>query len=311
MHKRARTAGVTVAISLLCLVSACGSDTTVGTTSTTTGSTTTSTTTSLATTSTLGVTTSQPDATAGDTIFVVGDWGTGTAPEGAVAGAMQRFAETDDVAAVLTTGDNFYSDDAEFIMHPYAWMEDEGAEWWITWGNHDVETPTRIDAVNETFDEPPRWTSLEWGDLSLVILDSTQVDSPEQADFLATTLSEGDDPTIVVFHHPPHSCESHAEQVDTQGAFGSMFDEDVFLVLSGHEHNYQRFEAEGVTYLITGGGGAGLTEFSECTVEGPAMIVGEVLHHFLVLTQNEAGGLAIQAVDVNGVVFDEFVLDLP
>lgn len=311
MHQRARTTGITVAIFTLSLVAACGgTDTSTESTTTTEIASTTTSTPAITTTSQVG-TTSPPAVTAGDTILVMGDWGTGTAPQGAVAGAMQRFAEETDVAAVLTTGDNFYSDDAEFIMHPYGWMEDAGTEWWIAWGNHDVETPTRIDTVNEVFDEPPRWTSFDWGDVNVVILDSTQVDTPEQLDFLATTLADGDESTIVVFHHPPHSCESHADAVDTQDAFVSMFDEDVFLVLSGHEHNYQRFEAEDVAYVVTGGGGAGLTEFSECSVEGPEMVTGEVLHHFLAMRQNGQGGLVVQAVDVNGSVFDEIVLDLP
>lgn len=323
MHERARTAGMTLAISALSLIASCGgADTSDGSTTTTAtaaastsppATTTTSlvgTTSPVATTSLVG-TTSPPAAAAGDTILVMGDWGTGTAPQGAVAGAMQRFAEETEVAAVLTTGDNFYSDDAEFIMHPYGWMEDAGTEWWIAWGNHDVETPTRIDTVNEVFDQPPRWTSFDWGEVNVVILDSTQVDSSEQLDFLAATLDDGEEPTIVAFHHPPHSCESHADPVDTEAAFVSMFDDDVFLVLSGHEHNYQRFQAEDVAYVVTGGGGAGLTKFSECSVEGPAMVTAEVLHHFLALSQDGEGGVLVQAVDVNGAVFDEIVIDLP
>lgn len=301
MRERARTTGITVSLLLIWLLSACGAGSSTASTDTTAiGS----------TTSTSSVTTSAP-ATATGTILVVGDWGSGTAPQGAVAGAMQRYAEQNEVTALLTTGDNFYSDDAEFLMHPYGWMEEAGTPWWITWGNHDVETPTRIEAINDVFDDPPRWTSIDWGDVKVVILDSTQVDSPEQEDFLSDTLADGDDPTIVVLHHPPHSCESHADPVDTQDVFVPTFDDDVFLVLSGHEHNYQRFEAEGVSYVITGGGGAGLTEFSECAVEGPEMVAGEVLHHFLALSNTGDGTLEMQAIDVNGTVLDEVTLTLP
>jgi Icc-related predicted phosphoesterase len=93
-------------------------------------------------------------------------------------------------------------------------------------------------------------------------LDPTRLD--DQIDFLTQTLADTDLPTIVVFHHPPYSCGSYGHDESIQENWVTRFDDDVFLVLSGHEHNYQRFEDSGTTYVVTGGGGAALTELSDC-----------------------------------------------
>ena len=241
--------------------------------------------------------------------MVVGDWGTGTAPQGAVAGAMQRFADEHDVAAILTTGDNLLSDDAEFIMHPYGWVEEADLEWWITWGNHDVETESRIEVVEETFDDPPRWTILHWGNVDIVILDSNQADSEDQAAFLDAALADSSRPTIVVTHHPPYSCSTHG---DTQGVgeeIVTAFDDDVFLMLSGHDHAFQRFESEQVTFIVSGGGGQQLYPIEECPADHPELLAGEELHHFVALTQ-DGGSIHVEAIDITGKVFDQTTLAL-
>lgn len=222
---------------------------------------------------------------------------------------MWTYTEDTDVAAILTTGDNFYSDDFEFVMEPYGWVEEAGIPWWITWGNHDRETPTRVQGVNDVFDNPPPWTVQEWGAFDVVILDSTQVENGEQSEFLAETLSESKRPTIVVIHHPPYSCGTATDPEDVD-AWASAFDEDVMLVLSGHEHSYQRFEETGISYVVTGGGGATLTELTSCPDGHPPLLAGESVHHFLSLSQAE-GELGVTAIDVNGNVVDQFELALP
>jgi 3',5'-cyclic AMP phosphodiesterase CpdA len=240
-------------------------------------------------------------------ILVVGDWGSGTLPQGAVAGAMQRHAEVNEVEAILTTGDNFYSDDAEFLMQPFGWATENGIPFWITWGNHDIETDTRIDAVNQTFGSPPRWAVHEWGKMDVVVLDSNQVESDEQREFLIDALASTTDPTIVVFHHPPLSCSHHGDSRGVLERWVPVLDEDVILVLSGHDHNYQRFESKDVTYVVSGGGGRSLYELEDCAEGHPGRVAGEVAFHFLALSQD--GGMTLTAYDVNGEEIDTVVFD--
>lgn len=243
-------------------------------------------------------------------LLVVGDWGSGDLPEGAVAGAMSRFAEDHDIAAILTTGDNLYSDDADFLMAPYGWVAQDAIPWWVTWGNHDVETAARIDLVDETFDDPPRWTVHRWGDVDVIILDSNQVTSFEQAGFFLDAMAESDNPTIVVLHHPPYSCSHYGSTVDVVNAWIDILDDDVVLVLSGHEHSYQRFENDGVAYVVTGGGGQTIRPLSECPPNHPDRLAGAELYHFVTLEQT-VSSIELRALDVNGEVIDQVTIPLP
>ena len=222
---------------------------------------------------------------------------------------MMRYAEANEVGAILTTGDNLYSDDTEFLLHPFSWAIESEIPFWITWGNHDVESGTRIEAMEEAFDDPPRWTSHRWGNVDVVILDSTQIGSEEQLEFLTETLASSDRATIVVFHHPAYSCGFHDDSETGQNTLLPRFDDDVFLVLSGHEHNYQRFQDGDVTYVVTGGGGAGLTDIEPCSVDQPERSSGESIHHFLVVEQSDA--VVVSVIDVNGNTLDTWPMDYP
>lgn len=290
-------------VGLVVAVAACGGAPAADTSTSSSSTPATTSTVPTTTTSPPAATTTSPDVEVGD-LLVIGDWGSGTMPQGAVAGAMWTYSENNEVAAILTTGDNFYNDDFEFLMEPYGWVEDAGIPWWVTWGNHDRETPTRTEGVNDVFDDPPPWTVHEWGPVDVIILDSTQVESTEQADFFDEALSGSGRPTIVVFHHPRYSCGTATDTEDV-AAWVSGFDDDVVLALSGHEHNYQRFEEGGVVYAVSGGGGAGLTELTPCPDGNPPLVAGESVHHFLTLSQSE-DGLTVSAIDVNGSVIDQF-----
>ncbi|HSM45458.1 MAG TPA: metallophosphoesterase, partial [Acidimicrobiia bacterium] len=294
------------------ILAGCGGD--AGTT--TTDASTTTSVMATTTSSTVAVTSTAPSTTTttlgdrgSDALLVIGDWGSGTLPQGAVAGAMMRYAEDNAVEAILTTGDNFYSDDAEFLMHPFGWATEAGIPFWITWGNHDLDSAARIAAVNEAFDDPPRWTTHRWGNVLVVILDSNQPDSDDQIDFLTETLADTDLPTLVVFHHPPYRCGSYGHNETIQQNWVTRFDDDVLLVLSGHEHTYERFEDGGITYVVTGGGGATLTEVGACPAVGPQASAAESTHHFLVLEQ--ADNVTVTVVDTGGEPIDEFELALP
>lgn len=262
-----------------------------------------------------GTTPSQPvttttghDFAASGDLVVIGDWGSGTPSQEAVAGSMARYTSERDIAAILTTGDNLYSDNAGSLMAPLEWATERDIPIVVSWGNHDVDTHTRIALINEWFGDPPRWATHEWGPVDIVILDSTQVGSDEQTHYLIDALATNDDPTIVVFHHPPYSCGSHGDTAEVLDEWVPRFDEDVMLVLTGHEHNYQRFETGGVTYVVTGGGGAGLTELAECPTDHPPRVAGEAIHHFVVLELTR--GLTVTAIDAGGRVVDEFTLAL-
>jgi hypothetical protein len=289
-------------------ITSCSSGITTGSTPTTRATSPTTTTTSIPNTTTT-VDSDAPSTTVFEDpgmLLVVGDWGSGTAPQGAVAGAMARISEDNPVAAVLTTGDNFYIDDAEFLLEPYDWVIESDIPFWITWGDHDIETSQREELVNEALGDPPRWTTHRWGNISIVVLDSNQVPDPTQLLFLESELARIEGPTIVVFHHPAYSCSRHGSSVEIQDLWVDRFDPDVLLALSGHDHGYQRIQQQQRTFVVTGGGGSALDEIEECGLE---MENSAELHHFVVLQQTE-DVIWGTAVDVNGSPFDEFFINL-
>jgi predicted phosphodiesterase len=222
---------------------------------------------------------------------------------------MSDYAETAEVAAVITTGDNFYFDETDPLMAPFAWAEEAAIPFVVSWGNHDIATPARIDAVESEFEHADRWGIHEWGSLDIIVLDSTQVDSEDQLTFFDAAMAGSEDPTIVVFHHPPYSCGSHGGTEAIRDNWVALFDDDVLLVLSGHEHNYQRFASDGVNYVVTGGGGRFLTPLAECPPEHPERLFGDQTHNFVALSLSEE--LSISAIDDEGTVIDGFSVALP
>lgn len=244
-----------------------------------------------------------------ENLLVVGDWGVGSSDETKVAAQMESFASANPVEAILTTGDNFYADDIERLMRPYQWATDSGIDFWITWGNHDIESSSRIAAVNAAFGDPPRWTTNTWGETEILILDSNDIASEEQMRFLEEEMSRIESPTIVVFHHPAYSCSTHDGTEAVGFRWVPAFDEDVVLVINGHAHNYQRFEAQGIPYVVSGGGGQGLQPLDACDAGHPPRIVAAETFHFLALSQ-DGSELAVTAIDLHGSQIDRFSIPL-
>ena len=243
------------------------------------------------------------------TLLVVGDWGSGSAEMSLVAAQMEEYAETSDVEAILTTGDNFYEDDYQRMLEPYRWAASSGIEFWVTWGNHDVESPTRVAAVNQAFDNPARFASIAWGGADILILDSNSVGSEEQTSFIESEMGVNERPTIVSFHHPAYSCSSHGSSDEIRFGWLPMFDDDVVLVLSGHDHNYQHFAEEGVTYLVSGGGGQRLSQLETCEAGHPQSLAGAAAFHFLAISQGP-DSLMIDAIGIDGARIDSFAIEL-
>jgi predicted phosphodiesterase len=250
-----------------------------------------------------------PESSVTGSVLVIGDWGSGAVEQEQIASQMQAYAGSNPVQAILTTGDNFYVDDTDAVMQPFDWADTAGIEFWMTWGNHDVESSDRIESFNEVFDTPPRWATISWGATSILILDSNDVDSQAQLSYLEAEMERIEGPTIVVVHHPPYSCSDHLGDASVRDEWLPRFDDDVVLVLSGHAHNYQRFEADGLPLIVSGGGGQALQNLSACPADHPALLVGEATFHFLSLRQDTTS-LTVAAVDRAGETIDEVAIPL-
>jgi calcineurin-like phosphoesterase family protein len=92
-----------------------------------------------------------------------------------------------------------------------------------------------------------------------------------QYDWLADDLrAHAGECTIVFMHHPRFGLAHSADNVSMQAIWQLMVDNDVELALTGHEHNYQRWQPmngfgevdpNGVTQIVIGTGGHELEPF--------------------------------------------------
>ncbi len=144
-------------------------------------------------------------------------------------------------------------------------------------GNHDLHGNETI-ALNNYFARFPdlsrsRFYSVKLGNSLLLVLDSSLNEiGGEQGDWLRGKLDKMSSTTeflFLVFHHPPYTSSSDEKQLrgghtarGTEKALAQLLEERQekmrtrIIVFTGHVHNYERHEHNGVTYFVTGGGGA-------------------------------------------------------
>lgn len=245
------------------------------------------------------------------TLMVIGDWGAGTTATDSIANALHTAYLSNPYDTIVTTGDNYYKDDTATLFAPFAWTVGSNIEWWASWGNHDVDSAARGAGIAATLGPTPFWVKHQWGPLDVIILDSNQIGSTEQLSFLATALAS-DRPAIVVFHHPAYSCSKHGSTPEVVESWIPLIagDGDVLLVLNGHDHNYQHFNAAGVDYVVTGGGGRNVYDLKTCPKGHPELISGFKAHHFLRLDL-EGIDLTVTAIDETGAILDDFAIAVP
>jgi hypothetical protein len=110
-------------------------------------------------------------------------------------------------------------------------------------------------------------------------------------------------------HHPAYSCGGYLGDARVRTLLVPIFERTgVDLVLAAHDHNYQRFAPRrGVTYVVHGGGGAGLYPLRSCPTGFPARVRARAAHGWLYLRAEE-GSLRVRAISRWGGVHDDFRL---
>ena len=192
-------------------------------------------------------------------IAVVGDVGDSGTRLDATARAVAGLAGDDPFDVLLLLGDNVYpaGDPArlpDVVFGPFGPVLDRGATLLAILGNHDVAGGDGDDQM-AALGMPGRWWATERSGVLIVGLDSNRPDDPDQLAWLERTLQETSATwKIVALHHPPYSAGYQGSNREARAAFSPLFERyGVQLVLSGHEHDYQRSEViGGVTYVVTG-----------------------------------------------------------
>lgn len=245
-------------------------------------------------------------------VAVAGDVGDPGGRLDATAAAMARAGETDPYDVLLLLGDNVYpSGDPDrldaTVFEPFAPVLDSGAELLAILGNHDVKLG-RGDEQLEKLGMPGPWWAKTIGDVLFVGLDSNQVDDLEQLAFLERTLRTSTATwKFVAIHDGPYSAGYQGSDKEVRETFVPIFERyGVQLVLSGHDHDYQRSDViNGVTYIITGGASTTRrTGSDDFTAESFSW------HHFVDLNVFD-DRLVVRAVNQDLRVADETTIPLP
>jgi Icc-related predicted phosphoesterase len=144
-------------------------------------------------------------------------------------------------------------------------------------GNHDLHGDQKI-ALGNYFQrfrdlKNSRYYSVQAANSLILVLDSDLVETGgDQGQWLADKLdhvSADVNFVFLMFHHPPYTSSSEANfkggghsARPTELALAKMLEQRQahssfrIVVFSGHVHNYERHERGGVTYFVSGGGGA-------------------------------------------------------
>ena len=250
--------------------------------------------------------------TPGFSFVAVGDFGVGGFSERATGMAMKRYAARTGADLLATIGDNDYTESPRRFranwQQSFGWARRSGLEVAGTLGNHDYLVG-RGRYEYGLLGMPGAYYTRTIGDAQLFFLNSNLVSARQTAwleDQLASSTATW---KIALFHHPPYTCGLHAGNLAVARSWVPLFERyGVQLVLSGHDHNYQRFRARnGVTYVVDGAGGAGLYSLRRCPSSYPRRARARVVHGFLAITVGE-DRLDGYAVDRSGVVRDRFRL---
>ncbi len=202
----------------------------------------------------------------------------------------------------------------EVFFQPFARLIDH-LPLFPTLGNHDIETGNGA-AWMEVFVTPannvehnPRYYSFDWGDvhfLSLDVASTPYQPGTPQWTFVAEDLAAAR-PTwkIVYLHYPPFSGGPSGGNSRVQRDLLPLFTAGrVDVVVSGHDHGYQRMKPQnGVLYLIAAGGGAPPDSIRSIA----QLAFSRSVNHFL-RARADARSLLLEAVDVQGAVFDSALL---
>jgi 3',5'-cyclic AMP phosphodiesterase CpdA len=279
--------------------------------------------------------TTAPSSDAATVRFIAfGDSGVGSPAQRQLA--LRMAGEPFDFAVI--TGDVAYGGNgfgAGGYPQLHNWMFDVYRSWlgsrpvYPAIGNHDDEAnfaaPYRDlfvlpgNGASAPFpDHAERFYSFDYGAAHIVVLDTelafqNLTRRQAQLAWLVDDLARTTRPwKIAVFHRSPFSAGGeHQSDLAVRAELAPIFEaHGVSLVLSGHEHDYERTvpwsttsSGAPVTYVVTGGGGAPLYPAGT----GPWTAVSRSVHHYVrgVISSCTIG---LEAVGLDGSVFDRATL---
>ena len=190
---------------------------------------------------------------------VIGDTGTGDSHQYAVAEKLIAFRNQFKYEFLLMMGDNTYGGESakDFERRfelPYKPLLDAGLKFYAALGNHD--TPNQRNYKLFNMGGKQYYTFRPKLGVRFFALDSNYM-NPEQLTWLKNELeASGSDWKIAFFHHPLYSSGGrHGSDAALRDQLEPLFLKySVDVVLSGHDHFYERIKPQkGIYYFVVGG----------------------------------------------------------
>lgn len=177
-------------------------------------------------------------------------------------------------------------------------------------GNHDVAS-----LYQYGFDRPDHY-AFRWGNAFFVSISTDADYSVGSSQYtwvqqqLAAAKADATVKWIVACHHYPvySSGTTHGSTQAVIDSLNGLYKQyAVDLVFTGHEHNYERVEKDGIVYVVSGGGGVGTYPLGS-PVSGHQY--GESTRH-VVIIDVDGGSLDLKAYRPDGTLMDSRHLQKP
>ncbi|HBN22950.1 MAG TPA: alkaline phosphatase [Holosporales bacterium] len=255
-------------------------------------------------------------------IAIIGDYGHDGQGNGSAR--VAKLVQKHKPSSIITLGDNIYPDfdkkaDLDKLMaKPYLKYlgAHTGAQsgkkanrrFYPTIGNHDVKDG-RVSTYLSYFQPPGngRYYDFVCGPVHFFSLNSAletdgNTEDSEQAQWLKEKLEASTAQfKVVYFHHPPYSSGSHGPSKHMRWPFKEW---DVDVVLSGHEHNYERIERDGIRYVVNGlGGNPYIRGFKDVDPESVIRYSAQFGALFLTIKKES---LSFKFITIDGKTIDAF-----
>ena len=247
-----------------------------------------------------------------DKFAVVGDYGKDSTGEKSVSEMIKTWDSVTRLSGILTVGDNNYDVGSSSTINKnvgkYYGTFLSSKRFYPTPGNHDWGLGN-LNAYCKYFGVRSYYKkSFEYVDFFMLDSDPHEPDgvsrTSKQGMWLKSELKTSNATwKIVLFHHPPFSSGSHGNSAYMNWPF---FEWGANLVISGHDHDYERFSIKGNTYIVNGMGGAEIRGFGK-------IIPGSIKRYnkkYGAMLLDITTRINIKFISIDNVVRDNFTITI-
>jgi len=244
---------------------------------------------------------------------IIGDYGTGSAEAIAVG---ERVASWDP-EFIITLGDNNYPSgeaatlpmNVDAVYGDFLGSDTEANRFFACTGNHDWHPTEGLQPYEQHFDLPgnERYYALSQGPVDLFCLSSDPREpdgidvASVQAAWLESALADSDaDWRLVYNHHPPYSSGLHGDSSSLDWPFAAWGADAMW---SGHDHDYERIERDGMLFGVQGTSGVYLRSMGSVATEGSDLAFDD--DHGATLVRVDSNSMTFTSMTHDGVLVDE------